>query len=141
MLSDYNRALLDRLKKRMPGATQGQIDWLQAEVGAVLPPDYLDALTYCNGAEGDMGGTRFWFQLWQVDEVVSMKDEYGVPEFAPGLIPFSSDGGGTLFGIDARSRDPMTMDFVQFDAVNLGWGREEFRCRTFTEFLDHLAIA
>ena len=138
MLSERCLTFMERLAKQ-PGASEEQLLRLQSDLGIELPADYLDALRFSNGAEGDLGGTEFWLQLWPACEVLTAIEGYRIRETAPGLVPIATDGGGTLFGIDARSRDPQRMDYVQFDPVNLGWGQEEFRCTTFTDFLEHIA--
>jgi hypothetical protein len=75
----------------------------EAQLGIRLPPDYVEFITAMNGGEGFVGDN--YVILWSVDELPRFNREYNVPEFAPGLVMFGSDGGGEGFGFDLRSQN------------------------------------
>ena len=75
--------------------------------------------------------------LWKIDELLRFNREYEVPEYAPGLFLFGSNGGGEAFAFDLRAegRNPVvSVPFIGMDvrdALPLA--------ETFDGFLEHLA--
>lgn len=45
-----------------------------------------------------------WFQLWPLEEIQSINEQYHVAEFAPGLLAFGSDGGGEMLALNAKGQ-------------------------------------
>lgn len=45
-----------------------------------------------------------WFQLWPIADVQSLNEQYHVPEFAPELLAFGSNGGGEMLAFDSKDQ-------------------------------------
>jgi cell wall assembly regulator SMI1 len=106
----------------------------EAQLGIRLPPDYVEFITAMNGGEGFVGDN--YVILWSVDELPRFNREYNVPEFAPGLVMFGSDGGGEGFGFDLRSQNARVV-VVPF--IGMGWTDAEEIAPSFREFLEKLS--
>ena len=61
-----------------------------------LPADYSELLQSANGVEGAVGNS--YIQLWSVDQILILNDQYSTQQFCPGLLLIGSDGGGTGYG-------------------------------------------
>lgn len=115
------------------GAPESVLKKLQLDLGISLPFEYVDFLVDCNGAEGDIGSS--YLVLWPVEEIILLNEEFGVHEFAPGLLLFGSDGGGEGYAFDTRL-NPMPVVEVPFVGMDHKYAR---MCgQTFTEFLEFL---
>jgi hypothetical protein len=85
-----------------PPATPAQC---QQDFNFVLPPDYVCFLQQMNGGEGFLGDNAY-LALWRVEGLAERNSGYGVPNWAPDLFLFGSDGGGEAFAFDTRSSPP-----------------------------------
>jgi len=80
-----------------------------------LPPEYV---SYCAGTGPQEGGLTVepgWFQLWPLDEVAQLNNDYQIPESIPGFLGFGSSGGGELLAFDAAGRIVM-IPFIPISA-------------------------
>jgi hypothetical protein len=68
-----------------------------------------------------IGSGLVW--MWPLRDVLQFSLEYGVDEFAPGLLGFGTDGCGELYAIDVR--DDGTGAVGDIPATSLQW--EDFR--------------
>lgn len=84
-----------------------------------------------NGCEGFVAENNF-IVIWPVEEVAELNDGYGVAEFAPGLVLFGSNGGGTGFAFDRRSEGLPVVE-VPFTGMSLSEAKS--RGSSFEEFL------
>ena len=66
----------------------------------ILPKQYINFMKEHNGGEGDIGET--WLLLFPLEELQGMNDAYSIEEFLPGHIIIGTNGGGELYGIDAK---------------------------------------
>lgn len=85
-----------------PPAAADQIEACERTLGLVLPNTYKRFLQYANGGEGPIG-RQSYAQLWRVDDLATWNADYNVSEFAPGIVLFGSNGGGTAFAFDYRA--------------------------------------
>jgi SMI1 / KNR4 family (SUKH-1) len=117
-----------------PPADPAAIAAAEHGLGHSLPGEYMEFLRVTNGAEGPIG-TQGYLQLWRVEELVPLNEAYEVATFAPGLLLFGSDGGGSGYGFDTET----TGGVVEVPFV--GMNRTEIRpiADTFNEYLKHLA--
>ena len=124
--------LLQTLDRR-GAASDDLVRRAEGELRVQLPSDYVAFLKESNGAEGTISESSY-VALWPVDELRAANDDYGVVEFAPGLLLFGSDGGDTAYAFDTT--DSMTVVEVPF----IGMSRDEVRpvAPTFSEFLERL---
>lgn len=86
-----------------PPATAYVIQECEQKLGVVLPDEYKQFLQHTNGGEGPIGRESY-LQLWRIDDVAAWNADYQVNEFAPGIVLFGSDGGGTAFAFDYRAQ-------------------------------------
>jgi hypothetical protein len=69
----------------------------------LLPEEFL--AYHARGArlQGPVSSIRLgWFQLWPLSDICALNDAYKVPEYAPELLGFGSDGGGEMLAFDAK---------------------------------------
>lgn len=64
-----------------------------------LPKQYLKFIKKHNGGEGDIGET--WLQLFRLEELQEINDDYCIEDFLPNHIIIGSNGNGELYGIDS----------------------------------------
>ena len=67
-----------------------------------VPPDYL---TYLRGKSPNFGDLTFddfdrYFDLWPESDIEQFNTEYEVPELAPDLVAFATNGGGELYAFN-----------------------------------------
>jgi len=84
-----------------PPVYASSIQKFEVEARLCLPEEYSQFLQRTNGGEGFIGNAYVIF--WRLEELIEMNKAYQVPEYAPGLFLFGSDGGGEAFAFDMRS--------------------------------------
>jgi hypothetical protein len=92
------------------GNAQNVIYAMASSLGINLPEDYIDFLLNSNGGEGVIGNS--YLALWAVEDIPSLNEAYAVNEFAPSLVIFGSDGGGTAYAFDKRIGQIVEVPFV-----------------------------
>jgi SMI1 / KNR4 family (SUKH-1) len=117
-----------------PGASAAVLEAAQRALQHTLPSDYANFLRASNGGEGFVGDN--YLALWKAEELKQLNDEYQVPEYAPGLLLFGSDGGGEAYAFDTRQA-PWTVVQMPFVGMDLRYARPVGS--GFTEFLRGLA--
>jgi hypothetical protein len=138
--------LLEPIADR-PGASEEALEHLRQYVGADLPTEYLGFLRWSNGAEGFMrstgwlgkklGGEGHYLALYRAEKIPELTDLGS--DMPPGYLAIGNSGDSTFYVLlDTRSRNPETMEFVQFDPYGEGAG-VEYRTTSFYELLDHLS--
>ena len=65
----------------------------------VLPKQYLEFMKKHNGGQGDIGET--WLELFTLENLQEIKDDYCIRDFLPDHIIIGSNGNGELYGIDS----------------------------------------
>jgi hypothetical protein len=88
-----------------PPASPALIAQSQQSLNLVLPADYVCFLQQMNGGEGFLGDNAY-LALWRVEELAERNADCGVPDHAPDLLLFGSDGGDEAFAFDTRSSPP-----------------------------------
>lgn len=118
---------------RNPGATDAAIGDCESALSVELPSDFKRFLKLSNGGEGPIG-TSSYLQLWRVEQIPSRNDDYGVAEFAPGIVIFGSDGGSEAYAFDYRRSE------AQVISIPFHLELQYARClsRTFDGFLADL---
>lgn len=66
----------------------------------VLPKQYLEFMKTHNGGKGDIGET--WLELFSLEELQEINDDYCIDDFLPDHIIIGSNGNGELYGIDSE---------------------------------------
>jgi hypothetical protein len=117
-----------------PGASIALLREIERTLGVSFPAQYVEFMTGSNGAEGFVGPNSY-LMLWPVEEIASLNQTYEVHRFAPGLTLFGSDGGGTAYAFDTRSR---TMPIFEMPFVGMNLKDVRMCGHTFVEFLEHL---
>jgi hypothetical protein len=125
--------LLNGLGRRS-GATDRMIAESEKQLGAHLPPEYVDFLRVTNGGEGFIGDNAY-AMFWNVEDLASLNGSYEVLKYAPGLLIVGSDGGGEAYGFDTRAAG---WPVVRVPFVGMNWSAAEPMGKTFNEFLRRL---
>ena len=116
-----------------PSVEENRIKKIETELGVTFPNDYIEFLSYSNGAEGSIGEN--YLILWSIEDIIELNEAYGVNEFVKGLVLFGTDGGETAYAFDTRTND------TQIVAVPfIGMDLEEVKTcsNTFNGFLQYL---
>ena len=64
----------------------------------ILPKQYVGFMKKHNGGKGDIGET--WLELYPLEELQEINDDYCIEDFLPNHIIIGSNGNGELYGID-----------------------------------------
>jgi hypothetical protein len=112
-------------------ASISDIEQVQSELAVGLPDDYVAFMLRSNGAIGPVGETGY-VNLWPINELAELNQEYRAGEFAPGLLLFGSDGGGEAFAFDRRNS---AMPIVGVPFVGMSLNEVRPIAPTFAEFL------
>jgi cell wall assembly regulator SMI1 len=116
------------------GAAADVIAEAEAALQWPLPTDYKEFLEKANGGEGFVGEN--YLILWAADELAQFNNEYGVRDYAPGLVLFGSNGGGEGYAFDARTT-PAAIVQVPFIGMDLKYAWP--MAGSFSEFVNKLA--
>ncbi len=106
-----------------------------AEVGPIPHSDYLAFMHEHNGCDGPVGREGY-ISIWPLETAISRTERCSVPEFAPGLLLFGSDGGNEAFAFD---RQEASWPIVSVPLVGLSRKEMKFVAPTFSEFIKRLA--
>jgi hypothetical protein len=116
-----------------PPIDSNKVKKVESVLGVTFPDDYVEFITYTNGAEGSIGEN--YLVLWVIDEIVELNEGYSVNEFAKGLVLFGSDGGDTAFAFDTRTNE---MRIVTVPFIGMGLDEITTISNTFNGFLEYL---
>ena len=87
-------------------ASESEIRELENVLGVWLPSEYIELLRLNNGGEGELAVPPLWFQLFDVESVITRaSDDFYKTEF-PGILFFGGNGGLESIGIDMRAEQP-----------------------------------
>ena len=64
-----------------------------------LPDNYIEFMKKYNGGRGEIIG-EYWLELFSMEELQGLNDDYELQEFLPDHIIIGSNGGGEFYGID-----------------------------------------
>lgn len=67
-----------------PPAEENRVRKAEIELGVKFPSDYIEFISFSNGAEGSIGEN--YLILWSIDEIIELNEAYGVNDFAKGII-------------------------------------------------------
>ena len=116
------------------GASDKLINDLEERLGTKFPMDYIELMTISNGFTGFVGENSYLI-VWQIEQIEFSNQQLNMAKYAPGLLAFGGNGGGTLYAFDLRA------SFISIvDLPIIGAGPEDaiFCGHTFTEFLQYL---
>jgi hypothetical protein len=116
-----------------PGAPLELIQQVALNLGISFPSDYAQFMARSNGAEGFVG--KQYLQLWRIDDLALLNKGYAVDEFAPELLMFGSNCGGTGYAFDLRSDE---MPIVAIEQAALDISEAVPMGRTLYEFFETL---
>ncbi|WP_223596755.1 SMI1/KNR4 family protein [Neobacillus bataviensis] len=116
-----------------PPVEEYMVKKVETKLGITFPIDYIEFISYSNGAEGSIGEN--YLILWSIEDIIELNEAYGVSDFAKGLVLFGSDGGDTAFAFDTRTDETQIVS-VPFIGMDL---EEVTTCsNTFNGFLQYL---
>jgi hypothetical protein len=116
-----------------PSIEENKVKVVETELGVTFPNDYIEFISYSNGAEGSIGEN--YLILWAIEDIIELNEAYDVNDFAGGLVLFGSDGGDTAFAFDTRKNETqiVTVPFIGMDLSEIT------TCsNTFNGFLQYL---
>ena len=94
-----------------------------------LPDSYINFLKKYNGANGDLPIQPFYFQLWQIDELIQANQEVEIQEHIPNYFGIGGNGSGELIAINLENQKIFAIPFIgmeEKDAWLLAERFEEF---------------
>lgn len=80
-----------------PGASDAELNALEAAFGVTLPATYRELMRYSNGALLDSG-----VSIYSVGDAAERNTTYEVLEYCPGFLLIGDDSGGRGFLIDTK---------------------------------------
>lgn len=113
--------------------TQKSINDLEKNEKISLPSEYQEFMLCSDGGEGSIGDS--YLSLWKIGDIVELNEDYGVDEFAPGLLIIGSDGGDTAYCIDTNSEK---LPFVEVPFIGMDLNEVQLCGNTFIDFLEYL---
>lgn len=126
--------MLTEVEMLPPSRADEMADFMRI-VGDMPHKDYLEFMSRHNGGDGPVGKEGY-VRFWPLDQVVAGTEEYGAPEFVPGLLLFGGDGGNEAFAFD---RQNPKWPIVMVPMVGMSRKDMKFVAGTFTEFIQRLA--
>src|SRR6266508_111426 len=89
-----------------PGASEAELQAVEAHHGRFLPAALRELLRWSNGFRADMN--RTFIDLWSTRELVEWNDASGLPRRLPGLLVVGTDGADSYYALDYRNnaREP-----------------------------------
>ncbi len=114
------------------GAPRDEIERAEQRLGAQLPPDLADFMGQADAAEGFVGDA--YLAMWPVASLPDLNLKARVPEFAPDLVFFGTDGGGEGFAFDRA-----TLAFVNAPMIGMRIVEHASVGQTFGDFLRRMA--
>ena len=63
-----------------------------------LPKDYIEYFSENNGFTGVLNDE--YYDLWKLEDIITLNEEYKVQEFFPSLVYFGSNGGDEAYAFD-----------------------------------------
>lgn len=87
-------------------ASETEIRDLENVLNVPLPSEYIELLRLYNGGEGELALSPLWFQLFDVESVITRaNDDFYKTEY-PGILFFGGNGGLESIGFDMRAAQP-----------------------------------
>jgi hypothetical protein len=124
------------------GATDLEIQQLEAYFGSTLPPDYEAFLRFANGASISTG--EGWFvRVWNGSDVREWAAAYGIvdPDY-PGAKAVGDDGGDNCVVFDARTpQEAANYSLYELPFVSTSWKDAFLVASLFSTYvLEHLHL-
>ena len=85
---------------KQPGATPEQLATTEHVLGYSLPTDYCAFMAWSNGGEGELG--EEYLDLWPLDEIAQLNEDYRIARYLPNVLAIGSDGGDKCYAFDYR---------------------------------------
>jgi len=126
--------LLSGLKLN-PGASRNKITSIEMEFQITFPEDYKEFILLSNGASGFV--EKSYLLIWPLETLEEVNRFARANEYAVGLFPFGSDGGGQYYAFDIRQKE---MPIVEFPSIGMQYQDLKFCGYTFHQFLNYIAI-
>lgn len=114
------------------GAPRRAIDRAEGDLGVALPLELATFLEQADAAEGFVGGA--YLAMWPVESIADLNRKARIPEFAPDLVFFATDGGGEGFAFTRSGGEFVNVPMIGMriiETISVG--------RTFKEFLAGIA--
>jgi SMI1 / KNR4 family (SUKH-1) len=114
------------------GASRDQIARAQERLGVTFPSDLEEFMAQADAAEGWVGDA--YLAMWPVALLADLNAKARIPEFAPDLVFFATNGGGEGFAFDRSN-----LSFVMAPMIGLRIVESTPMGGTFRDFVDRLA--
>lgn len=89
-----------------PGAVESSISALCEVLPFETPAGYLELLRSSNGGEGELAIEPWWFQLYDIEDVISCWRLPELREYFPTFFFFGSNGGLESYAFDMSASAP-----------------------------------
>jgi hypothetical protein len=126
--------LVSTMELNGPGS-KAALEQVGERLAVRFPADYVEFMLTANGGEGPIGEEGY-LRLWPVEELEKMDVGYNIPEWAPELVLFGTDGGGAAYAFDRRPDGPARPVELPFEVLNIDAARP--RGETFADFLQYV---
>ena len=87
----------------------------------ILPKQYVCFMKKHNGGRGDIGET--WLELYPLEELQEITDDYCIEDFLPNHIIIGSNGNGELYRID-NSGNYFNVPIMMDEEYATVWGND-----------------
>lgn len=77
---------------------EDKIKDIEEKFKITLPKDYIEYISENNGFAGILN--EEYYDLWKLEDIISLNEEYEVQEFFPNLIYFGPNGGDEAYAFD-----------------------------------------
>jgi hypothetical protein len=121
----------ERIWYLKPGASEADIDALEARFAMKLPSDYREIMRSSDGADFEFTDT--YFRLWSVASVEDRNIQCSVQRYIPGALAIGNDAGDIWYLLDfTRTPGPA---LIELEAGNLDRADSILRGNSLTEAL------
>jgi len=117
-------------------AEKSEIEKFVAACPFILPGEYLQFLSICNGGEGSIGHSSQSINIYPADLVLSNNEQQSVQEFNPELLAFADNGGGELFLFNTA--EPQPWKIYALEGINMDMDDASLVANSFVELISLL---
>ena len=100
------------------------------DYGIEISDDFAEFYAEYNGGCGDVGDA--YIEIWRLDELAELNENYQVKRNIDNIVIFGSDGGDMAFGYDYARAQYLTIPFIGMGFLE----SPEYLGETYSEFFN-----